>query len=527
MKGIVLHADGGVRPNPGPAGYGVHGYHYDTTITAKPIGLGSIVASTQGYVEKDKASEGTTNNSIVELTTDNVIHEKLCVTVSPTKYVDMFGTVSTMVEGRPVINLAATNNRAEVRAAEAALHYIAQEKPDVATVYTDSEYTVRGINEWLPNWIKRDWIRPDGTSIANADAWQDLHKALCKVNEQNIAVRFSWIKGHNGHVGNERADKLATMGVFTSMRGKDYHTVESRPPEGFWKYATEKHPFLSHTYCYFNTFQGACTAGEYFLGNHGKDLNLLGNRISDGTYSVVRIKQADPVLEMIRNYQSAITYSSDMLYVAHLTKIFTPNIHQDLNTYGELIIEPCIGQGTDLKTTEGVVLTEEINPARLSMRAIDALTLLSDVLDQFLNSSTELCVTNITSSVFEKIPKAPKTNKKVKKGEIAPEEPTAAEAPEELITRLRSDMIVGCPSIKVQGQYKTDLKEGSADITLATGIDILDRNSLKRLEELNPEIYLVTWSEGSNIFRYATVIKAGEDVGIWAGVYSNLRVIAN
>lgn len=527
MKGIVLHADGGVRPNPGPAGYGVHGYHYDTTINAKPIGLGSIVTSTQGYVEKDKAKEGTTNGNVVELTSDDILHQKLCVTVSPTKYVDMFGTVSTMVEGRPVINLAATNNRAEVRAAEAALHYIAQEKPDIAAVYTDSEYTVRGINEWLPNWIKRDFIRPDGTSIANADAWQDLQKALNKVNELNIPVRFSWIKGHNGHVGNERADKLATMGVFTSMRGKDYHTIENRPPEGFWKYATEKHPFLSHAYCYFNTSAGSCIPGEYYLGNHGKDLNLLGNRISDGTYSVVKIKQPDPVLEMVRNYQSTITYSADMLYVAHLTKIFTPDIHQDLNTYGELIIEPSIGQSTDLKTTEGVILTEEINPARLSTRAVDALTLLSDVLDQFLSSSVELCITDITSSIYEKTTKAPKATKKPKKGEAVPEEQVTAVVPEELVTKLRSEMVVGCPSIKVKGQYKTDLSEGSVDITLSTGIDILDRNSLKRLEELSPQVYLVTWAEGSNVFRYATVIKANEDVGIWAGIYSNLRVIAN
>ena len=527
MKGIVLHADGGVRPNPGPAGYGVHGFHYDTTITAKPIGLGSIVASTLGYVEKDKAKDGTTNTNVVELTTNDILTDKLCVTVSPTKYVDMFGTVSTMVEGRPVINLAATNNRAEVRAAEAALHYIAQEKPDVATVYTDSEYTVRGINEWLPNWIKREWVRPDGTSIANADAWQDLQKALNKVNELNIPVQFSWIKGHNGHVGNERADKLATMGVFTSMRGKDYHTVETRPPEGFWKYATEKHPFLAHTYCYFNTSAGSSVPGEYFLGNHGKDLNLLGSRVSDGTYSVVRIKQPDPILEMIRNYQSVVTYNADMLYVAHMTKIFTPDIHQDLNTYGELIIEPCIGQSTDLKTTEGVVLTEEINPARLSMRAIDSLILLSDVLDQFLSSSAELCVTDITDFIYEKAAKANKVSKKAKKGEAEVVEQVTPAAPEELVTKLRSDMVVGRPSIQVKGQYKTDLTESTLDITLSSGIDTLDRNSLKRLEEHNPQVYLVTWSEGSNIFRYATVIRANEDVGIWAGVYSNLRVITN
>jgi hypothetical protein len=57
------------------------------------------------------------------------------------------------------------------------------------------------------------------------------------------------------------------------------------------------------------------------------------------------------------------------------------------------------------------------------------------------------------------------------------------------------------------------------------GIDLLDRNSLRKLEELNPKVTVVTWKTGDNVFQYATVIEAGDDIGIWASVNSNIRVV--
>jgi ribonuclease HI len=527
MKGLVLYVDGGSK-NPGPSGYGVHGYHYDNVVNAKPIGLGSILATTQGYANKENAKEGTTGNVVVELTTDCVVGKGECVAVSPTKYVDMYGTVGLTIEGQRIVMPDATNNRAEATAAIMALKYIVAEKPECAVIRPDSEYVRRGITEWLPGWVRRNWTRPDGTSIANADIWQEINEVLGEVKQLGIPIRYTWIKGHSGDTGNERADKLATLGVNCAIRNKDYHAVEASPPEGFHKYATEKHPFLAHRRCYFNTLSGSNRPGEYYLGDHGKDDEQQGKRISDASCSVVRIEEPDTVLEMIRNYQATVSRSADILYLAYLDRIFSADIHQDLNTYGEMVIEPLFSQRTDLTIKRGkdvvVALTHEQNPPRISWRVIDSLTLLSDVLDQFLNEGKEIVSTEITEVIYEQLSKAPKAKKKVKKGDEVQE--TIVEEPLEVETKLRAMFNVGCPSIKVQGQYRFGTEIVKSDFTLSTGIDILDRNSLKRLEEKNPKVYLITWNEGENIFRYATVVTAGKDVGIWAGVHSNLRVLA-
>ena len=519
--GIVLYADGGAKPNPGHAGYGVHGYHYDVNLYAKPIGLGSIVASTLGYKPKEEVKEGSTTANKVEVNIDDLKNKKDCVLVSPTKYVDMFGTVGKCSDDLTIIETA-SNNHAEVKAAIMALKYVLKEKPDYVSIQTDSQYVVRGINEFLPGIIKRNWNTSEGVPIKNLNAWQELSGLLNEVKAADIPVAFSWLKGHNDNTGNERADKLATMGRFTATRGKDHHVIETKQPEGFWKYSTEKHPFVSQRHCYFNTLLGANVPGEYFLGDHGKDNELFGKKISDTTFSVIRLKEPDPIIELIRDVQSTASLGADILYVAYLDKIFNASTHQDLNTYGELIITRANQHRLDLMTIGDIPITYEFNPPRLAWRSVDSLLLLSDVLDKFISSGTEISVTKITDVFYDKTTKTPKV-KKTKKDTIV--DPIDTNETAEIITKLKSEFNVGCASVKIQCQYKSEQLEGNTEITLALGIDLLDRNALKRLEDKNPEIYCVIWFEGSNLFRYATIIKAGEDIGIWASVSSNLKVI--
>ena len=94
-----------------------------------------------------------------------------------------------------------TNNRMELRAALEAL--LAVEPTSKIELFTDSEYLKRGITEWMPNWKARNWKRKKG-KLANVDLWKALDAAL-----KNHTVKWSWVKGHAGHPGNERADRLA------------------------------------------------------------------------------------------------------------------------------------------------------------------------------------------------------------------------------------------------------------------------------------------------------------------------------
>lgn len=96
---------------------------------------------------------------------------------------------------------ATTNNRMELMAAIAALR--ALKKPAIVKLHTDSKYVQQGMQSWLANWIARGWKTADKKPVQNADLWQEL-LAASKPHQ----VEWLWVKGHAGHVENERVDAL-------------------------------------------------------------------------------------------------------------------------------------------------------------------------------------------------------------------------------------------------------------------------------------------------------------------------------
>ena len=101
-----------------------------------------------------------------------------------------------------------TNNRMELLAAIKALETLSRECKVVLT--TDSKYVCDGIQLWLPNWRKNNWRTANRTAVKNADLWQRLDELASRHN-----VQWLWTRGHNGHIENERADRLATMAIDT------------------------------------------------------------------------------------------------------------------------------------------------------------------------------------------------------------------------------------------------------------------------------------------------------------------------
>ncbi|CAG7589748.1 MAG: ribonuclease HI [Candidatus Midichloria sp.] len=98
-----------------------------------------------------------------------------------------------------------TNNRMELTAAIEALKAI---KRNVKVeVYTDSKYLCNGITNWIQKWKKNNWCSKNKL-IKNVDLWQDL-----ELLSSNLNVSWHWIRGHNGDVHNEKADKLATTAI--------------------------------------------------------------------------------------------------------------------------------------------------------------------------------------------------------------------------------------------------------------------------------------------------------------------------
>jgi len=101
---------------------------------------------------------------------------------------------------------ATTNNRMELTAVIRALATLKQ--PSRVEVYTDSEYVMKGITEWLAAWKRRGWKTADRKPVKNVDLWRELDE-LAGRHE----VGWHWVRGHAGHPENERADALANRGV--------------------------------------------------------------------------------------------------------------------------------------------------------------------------------------------------------------------------------------------------------------------------------------------------------------------------
>jgi ribonuclease HI len=102
--------------------------------------------------------------------------------------------------------LHTTNNRMELLAAIMALEALT--RPCQVRLTTDSEYVKKGITQWITQWIKQDWKKADKKPVKNIDLWQRLHTAT-----QKHQVQWQWVKGHDGHIDNERADQLANQGI--------------------------------------------------------------------------------------------------------------------------------------------------------------------------------------------------------------------------------------------------------------------------------------------------------------------------
>ena len=119
--------------------------------------------------------------------------------------IDRWGEITERYDGA-LEDPSNTNNRAEMKALLIALEWL-QGMP--ATLRTDSQYVMNGMNQWSIGWARRGWRRMEHgreVPVPNADLWQRMVKL--RTRQQEIL----WVRGHNNDHYNERADQLALMG---------------------------------------------------------------------------------------------------------------------------------------------------------------------------------------------------------------------------------------------------------------------------------------------------------------------------
>ena len=104
-------------------------------------------------------------------------------------------------------NPSTTNNQMEMQAALEAIIYL-KDRNEHIELFTDSNIVKKGMTEWMENWKRNNWKNSNKKIVKNKEIWMQLDEACNSLN-----VTWTWVKGHNGDPGNEKADFLANKGA--------------------------------------------------------------------------------------------------------------------------------------------------------------------------------------------------------------------------------------------------------------------------------------------------------------------------
>lgn len=70
--------------------------------------------------------------------------------------------------------------------------------------YTDSQYLLQGITQWISSWKQNQWKTTKKKLVKNNDLWKRLDLSI-----HTHQIYWNWLKGHTGHIENERCNLLA------------------------------------------------------------------------------------------------------------------------------------------------------------------------------------------------------------------------------------------------------------------------------------------------------------------------------
>ena len=105
-----------------------------------------------------------------------------------------------------------TNNRMELMAVIKALASL--DEPSTVRVVTDSQYVAKGMKSWIHGWRRKGWKTASGAPVKNRDLWEELDRLASPHR-----MSWEWVKGHDGHPENERADTLAREAIADVLDG--------------------------------------------------------------------------------------------------------------------------------------------------------------------------------------------------------------------------------------------------------------------------------------------------------------------
>ncbi len=495
----VFYTDGGCRPSRGFGGWGYHGYVYDGGTSKQGTGLKDWHITPVGYFHKDIIAEGDGTLSPNQLRL--AMWEDLPELAPDPKIKNV--NVINYYSGTGSLGNDSTNNVAEIVGATKALAQILELGLIKAHVYIDSRYALDGITGGIDEWKANGWRKPGDKDLPNVEWWRLLDIQKVALEAAGTEVIFRWVKGHVGNLGNEKADYTATCGVIMSKKNIDEEIVTVSPPQGYWSEKAKTDRMLGHRYMYFNTGasyvqSSPCGRHIYHIGDHGKDDEMLGKKMSDSSFGVLFLDKPNVVLEAVKREQNSLPNGgNDAIVVAKLDTILRPANYNEIDkTNGKFLYQR--KTPFDLYNGMDIKLTNELTTPRIAWNVIDLMRIMETLLIQYIDDPIKgnIIATDITDEFYS-------TDSKGK-------------------LKFNPKITSAIKSLDIDVAYKlTDTLENKK-ITLTLGHDVLGRNNLSALTENAPIINVITWRESKHAFRYATIIKVGDSIGIYAGFYSNI-----
>lgn len=500
--GIVLFTDGGARPtNPGWIGWGVHGYFYTTEPSKQGAGLDKYTVTNKGYVPNAAPASKDTEK------------------VTPVHYYDILGG-----GGR------GSNNAAELTALISGIRYLLKEVAEIPNiqVYTDSEYVRRGTMEGIRIWKSRNWIRPDGTPYPNKELWIDLDGELDCLARKGIEIKIDWVRGHNDNLGNVKADRFATVGALRSInedREKPWMEATATPAKGYWKVDVERNPFFTHKFMYFNSLKSEQNKGVYYMADPSGTELIIGRKLPDAAYSVIRMNEPDPAIEAVMEHQHNCSDDMNAIMALRLEKLYHKEVWPMISKYGKNCMLQYRRQGIGLRFLDKEPITTHIDPVGLGIRAVENFCFLNEILDRFILVSsggqcpiaeaTDFQYKDITTVFFDV------GVKKKMSLDSATNTMKRMDMPHYTLRPEYSSGPSGVRMVKVPVTVVKPEKLYDVQVPMVLGADVPARNNLKRMEDYCPKIFLVAWSESDRTIRYASVIQSQAGIGIWSNFFAD------
>lgn len=513
-KHFVAYTDGGCRWQGNWAGAGVHGYFYDpekcTELLQEKMKSGTI--TTMGYVDINNPGELMEGNAKVAV---------------PTAYFD----------GIIPIGKESTNNVAELRAAIKAVDIALHSETKSLTIIADSKYVLDGIG-MIPTWKANNWIKGNGHPVVNVDHWKEMDANLVRFTEDSSRqLSLLWTAGHAGNLGNETADQWATRGLVIASKGENQIIGDFVDAKGYRNHKADYNRMFGMSHWYFDSVGGLSRTSRdgrhvYYCGCHGSDDEVLYKPMSDSSYGVLYLKEPEPVLDMLREYQSKVeTDINGGHYIGFLQNILSAKTYSDLREHGNRFLinrEPV----KSLTLAEQTVLTKEVRPTRLAWRGEEALTYTRGVLELYLveqekvkGLENQVTLPNLITYDTQGRRTEGKLDLKLVVTDITDLVYGLDEKAKKQTLKLTDFVGQSTRSVDVKVGYNTTGVESAIQIILTVGIDLPRRNMLGALVKESPKVKVVTWRVSDQAFRYAVIVETENDAAIWCAAESNLRAV--